>query len=300
MKEQNKNMKQNDQKNNKSAVLKRIALCIFIVAVLGLAVLVIRNLIHTKEQQEQMEELRAEVVEDLGTIEDTDQVNEEVEVTEEPTIEPTVEPTPEPVYNPYVNLFEENEDMIAWIQIDDTKIDLPVVQTMEDEDEYLFLGFDGKYNVNGTLLLDTDSHVDKPSTNMIIHGHNMKSGEMFGDLDLYADETYAKDHEIISMYYKNIKKEYQVMAVFYSQVYKKSDNVFKFYKFFEATNEEEFNNFYENCKELSIFDTGVEAEFGDEFLTLSTCSYQVDNGRFVVVAKKIDEVEMLYETLDHK
>lgn len=300
MKEQNRSMKQNDQKNNKSAVLKRIALCIFIVAVLGIVVLVIRDLVHTKEQQEQMEELRAEVAEDLGTVEAVDQANEEVEATEEPTIEPTTEPTPEPVYNPYVNLFEENEDMIAWIQIDDTKIDLPVVQTMEDEDEYLFLGFDGNYNVNGTLLLDTDSHVDKPSTNMIIHGHNMKSGQMFGDLDLYADETYAKDHEIISMYYKNIKKEYQVMAVFYSQVYKKSDDVFKFYKFFEATNEEEFNDFYDNCIELSIFDTGVDAEFGDEFLTLSTCSYQVDNGRFVVVAKKIDEEEMLYEAVDEE
>ena len=72
-------------------------------------------------------------------------------------------------------------------------------------------------------------------------------------------------------------------------MYKKSDNVFKFYKFFEATSEEEFLDFYNNIKEMSIYDTGVSASYGDRFLTLSTCTYHVENGRFVVVAKEVSE-----------
>lgn len=293
MKENMNNIeKEKNIKNNKSAVLKRIALCIFIIAVLGILFFTTRSIIYRVEQAKLMEELKAEVEEDFAT---STPIVEPGEVVQS-TVEPTEAPTPEPVVNPYANLFEQNEDMIAWIQIDDTKIDLPIVQTPEDEDKYLLLDFEGNYNVNGTLLMDTDSDASKPSTNIIVHGHNMKSGEMFGDLDLYADETYAKEHEIITVFYQGVKKEYQVMSTFYSQVYKKTDTVFKFYKFFEATNLEEFNDYYENCKQLALFDTGVEAEFGDEFLTLSTCAYQVENGRFVVVAKMINEEELVCDT----
>ena len=293
MKENKNNIeKEKNIKNNKSAVLKRIALCIFIIAILGILFFATRSIIYREEQTKLMEELKAEVEEDFATATPLVEPSEEAQGT----VEPTEAPTPEPVVNPYSSLFEQNEDMVAWIQIDDTKIDLPIVQTLEDEDKYLLLDFEGNYNVNGTLLMDTDSDASKPSTNIIIHGHNMKSGEMFGDLDLYADETYAKEHEIITVFYQGVKKEYQVMSTFYSQVYKKSDKVFKFYKFFEATNLEEFNDYYENCKQLALFDTGVEAGFGDEFLTLSTCSYQVENGRFVVVAKMINQEELVCDT----
>lgn len=293
MKENKNNIeKEKNIKNNKSAVLKRIALCIFIIAILGILFFATRSIIYREEQTKLMEELKAEVEEDFATATPLVEPSEEAQGT----VDPTEAPTPEPVVNPYSNLFEQNEDMVAWIQIDDTKIDLPIVQTLEDEDKYLLLDFEGNYNVNGTLLMDTDSDASKPSTNIIIHGHNMKSGEMFGDLDLYADETYAKEHEIITVFYQGVKKEYQVMSTFYSQVYKKSDKVFKFYKFFEATNLEEFNDYYENCKQLALFDTGVEAGFGDEFLTLSTCSYQVENGRFVVVAKMINQEELVCDT----
>ncbi|MBR5248331.1 MAG: hypothetical protein IKV27_05250, partial [Lachnospiraceae bacterium] len=68
----------------------------------------------------------------------------------------------------------------------------------------------------------------------------------------------------------------------------KSDKVFKFYNFFQADTEEEFLDFYNNIKALSLYDTGVSASFGDHFITLSTCVYHVTNGRFVVVAKEVE------------
>ena len=78
-----------------------------------------------------------------------------------------------------------------------------------------------------------------------------------------------------------------------------SDECFKYYKFFEAKDEKEFEDFYNNVKEMSLYDTGVEAKYGDKFLTLSTCSYHTQNGRFVVVCKEIDPGDY-YEAFENE
>lgn len=192
------------------------------------------------------------------------------------------------VTNPYESAFLANSDMKAWIQIPGTEIDYPVMWTPEDENYYLYKDFEGKENKNGSLILDTDSCLDPITTNLIIHGHNMKSGAMFGTLTDYEDEDYYLEHPHIILYTEECQRNYEIIAVFRSQVYKKSDTVFKFYKFFQADTQEEFEDFYNNIKELSLYDTGVTASFGDRFLTLSTCVYHVTNGRFVVVAKEVE------------
>ena len=206
--------------------------------------------------------------------------------------------TPE-ILPKYRELHEINPDMTGWLTIDGTVIDYPVMQTMEDECYYLNRNFYGDAYKNGCLILDTDSTAGTgtevcgykdgtaPSTNLIIHGHTMKSGEMFGNLKLYADAKYGAEHAILSFDSLYEEREYELIAVFYSQVYYESDNVFKYYKFFRADTQEEFDDWYENIKKLSLYDTGVTAQFGDEFLTLSCCSYQVEDGRFVVVGKRV-------------
>ena len=208
--------------------------------------------------------------------------------TQEPAPQPTPEPTPEPIVNPYQNIFLSNEDMAAWLQIPGTVIDYPVMWTPRDEEYYLYRDFDGSRNQNGCLILDTDSSLDPLSTNLIIHGHNMKSGAMFGNLTDYESEEYYQEHKNIILYTKECQRNYEVIAVFRSQVYKKTDQVFKFYKFFQADTQEEFDDFYQNIKALSLYDTGVTAQFGDNFITLSTCVYHVERGRFVVVAKEVE------------
>ena len=162
------------------------------------------------------------------------------------------------------------------------------------------IGFDREENRNGCLILDNDSNVgvgtaeqqyangSKPSTNLIIHGHTMKSGQMFGKLSLYEDKEYGLAHNIICFDSLYEKREYELIAVFYSQVYYKSDQVFKYYKFFQADTQEEFDDWYNNIKKMSLYDTGVTAELGDEFITLSACAYHVEDGRFVVVGKRVD------------
>ena len=210
----------------------------------------------------------------------------------------------EPVYSPvmldeYKVLYEQNNDLIGWLSINGTEIDYPVMQTPEDENYYLNRGFDKKENKNGCPILDTDSvagvgtaandykNGTEPSSNLIIHGHTMKSGAMFGNLNLYQDKEYGLSHNIICFDSLYEKREYELIAVFYSQVYYQSDDVFKYYKFFQADTQEDFDDWYNNIMELSLYDTGVRAEFGDEFITLSCCAYHVEDGRFVVVGKRI-------------
>lgn len=211
-------------------------------------------------------------------------------VTSETVMESTTEITSEslePYVSPYSDYFTKYPDIAAWFQIPNTIIDYPVMWTPEDETYYLYKHYDGSENINGSLLLDTDSSLDPLTTNLIIHGHNMKSGVMFGYLPKYESYSYYEQHKEMLLYTPEGERTYEVIAVFRSQVFKKKDTCFKYYKFFQANTEEEFNNFYDNIKALSIYDTGVTAEFGDHFITLSTCVSHVENGRFVVVAKEI-------------
>lgn len=184
----------------------------------------------------------------------------------------------------YADLYEENKDLAGWLSIEGMKIDYPVMQG--DDDEYYlhhdFYGEDSKY---GCLYVKEQADLDG-GTNFIIYGHNMKDGSMFGDLDLYLKESFYKEHPVISFDTLYEERTYDIIAVFRSQVYNADDDVFKYYQFYEADTQEEFEDFYDNIKELSLYDTGVEAEFGDTFLTLSTCAYHVPDGRLVVVAKR--------------
>ena len=116
----------------------------------------------------------------------------------------------------------------------------------------------------------------------------MRSGAMFGNLTKYESKEYFENHRQLTLYTENCQRNYEVIAAFRSQVYKKTDEVFKFYKFFQADTQEEFDDFYKNIKNLSLYDTGVTAQFGDHFMTLSTCVYHVEQGRFVVVAKETE------------
>ncbi|MBP5152021.1 MAG: class B sortase [Lachnospiraceae bacterium] len=212
--------------------------------------------------------------------------------------EPEPEPEPEPVRveNPYKEYFLENPDMAAWLRIPDTIVDYPVMWTPEDEDFYLLRNFKKKKSGNGCLILDTDSCMEPLTTNLIIHGHNNK-GAMFGNLSKYEKKEYRDEHPFIYLSGKDYEHAYVVMAAFRSQVFYSTDVCFKFYKFFQADTEEEFKDFYDNVKAMSYYDTGVEASFGDRFLTLSTCSYHTENGRFVVVAKEVEPGDF-YEPLD--
>lgn len=201
------------------------------------------------------------------------------------TVHRTSEDMPD-ILDEYKTLFEKNKKLIGWLKIDDTIIDYPVMQT-SDNKYYLEHNFNQEYDKNGSLFLDCSCSVYPRSTNLIIYGHHMKSGQMFGQLQKYAKESYYEKHKEIQFDTIYEKGTYEIMYVFRSQVYNEDDLVFKYYQFINANSGTEFQSYMEEMKNLSLYDTGVTAGFGDSLLTLSTCDNSQKDGRFVVVAKKI-------------
>ncbi len=197
----------------------------------------------------------------------------------------TVEKLPN-VLDEYKTLYEKNKKLIGWLKIDDTNIDYPVMQTTNNE-YYLDHNFNQEYDKNGSIFMDCTCSVYPRSANLILYGHHMKSGNMFGNLQKYARESYGKEHSLIQFDTIYEKATYQVMYVFRSQVYNGDDVIFKYYQFIDANSEAEFDSYMEEMARLSLYDTGVTANYGDSLLTLSTCDHSREDGRFVVVAKRV-------------
>lgn len=213
-----------------------------------------------------------------------------VVVTEAPTEAPT-EPTEpaetEPVMLDFMaEWYNKYPEVVGWLRIDDTIIDYPVVFTPEEPEKYLRMNLDGEYSVGGTLFIDGKCSMDPESMNILIYGHNMSNGTMFRKLMDYKKESFWEKHPEI--YFSTLYEErtYEIISVFYDRVYFNYEDVFKFYQFIDAEDEADFANAMENYKEKAMYDTGVTAEYGDRLLTLITCSYHHDYGRFVVVARE--------------
>jgi sortase, SrtB family len=195
-------------------------------------------------------------------------------------------PEPKEVLEEFKTLLNKNQKLIGWLKIDDTNIDYPVMQTSDNE-YYLDHNLNQEYDKNGSIFMDKDCDVLQPSTNFILYGHHMKSGQMFGNLDRYSSEAYYKEHPYIQFDTIYERGTYQVMYVFRSHVYSEEEIAFKYYQFIDVNSEKEFDSYMQEMAAMSYYDTGVTAEYGDQLLTLSTCDYQEKDGRFVVVAKKI-------------
>ncbi len=191
------------------------------------------------------------------------------------------------VLEEYQTLYNKNKKLIGWLKIDDTIIDYPVMQTANNE-YYLDHNFNQEYDKNGSLFLDKDCDVVHRNTNLIIYGHHMKSGKMFGNLNSYSSKEYAEKHPLIQFDTIYEKGTYEVMYVFRSRIYNEDEVVFKYYQFLDAASAAEFDSNMQEMAALSLYDTGVTASFGDELLTLSTCDSSETDGRFVVVAKRVD------------
>ena len=187
----------------------------------------------------------------------------------------------------YKKVYEKNNDLVGWIKINDTNIDYPVMQTPEEEEYYIHRDFYGEYSSAGTLFVDLESNVQKPSDNILIYGHNMKTGKMFHDLLKYENESFYKNHKYIQFDTIYGNGTYEVIAAFRTHILTEKEDGFRYYQFFNAEDESAFNQYVSGCKALTGYTIDTDASYGDSLLTLSTCAYHTDNGRFVVVAKKL-------------
>lgn len=186
----------------------------------------------------------------------------------------------------YQELHDQNSDMVGWLQIEDSKINYPVMQTsMDNANFYLYKDFDKNDSVRGSIYAAEICDVFEPSDNITLFGHNMKDGSMFAYLGNYYEKSAWENNPLIFFDTLTESHVYKIFAVFKTSG---TDNVgFAYHQMADAKDEAEFNQFVATCKELAFYDTGITPVYGDKLLCLSTCEYTIDNGRFVVAAVRI-------------
>lgn len=187
----------------------------------------------------------------------------------------------------YESLHEENSDLYGWIKIEDSVIDYPIMYTPDNPNFYLYRNWQRKETSSGSIFIDGRSNED--TENLIVYGHNMKNGTMFGSLDQYKEKDYYEQHKYIQLDTIYEKATYEVIAVSKAIVYyeNKPQDEYLFYEHIELNSEDEFNEYISYMKENSYYEIDSTAEYGDKIITLCTCDYWTDNARLLIVAKKI-------------
>lgn len=259
---------------------KRIAmllLAFFSVLTLFSGMLFVRQYMDAKNSSEDFEQLE-EMVETVPETEETSK--EEIKEMTEEEKEALERKKAQEMYG---DLFAKNNDFMGWIAIDGTKVNYPVMQTPNHPDYYLKKNFEKEYSDYGVPYIE-EACAMGISNNIVIYGHHMNDGSMFADLVKYYDKEYRDKHPLIQFDTISGFGTYEVIAAF---KFDTNNETFR-YNEFVTMDEEDFAEFMEEVHKRQAYDTGIDAEYGDQLLTLSTCEYTYKNGRFVVVAKKVD------------
>ena len=251
-----------------------IILSLLIVILAISSFFIIKEFAENKKETDIYDELQEIVIEENTDI-DTKNVDNEIEKSEGESSNK---------YN-LENIAKINSDVVGWIKIENTNIDYPV---MQNGDYYLHRNIYKNYSSHGTPYLAEYCNIQY-SDNLIIYGHHMNDNSMFAQLDNYKKHSFYENHKYIKFYSyyngKTIEKTYEVAIAFKTVVY--SDKGFKYYNYTNFSDVQELNDFIENCRKLEFYNTGIDINYGDKLITLSTCEYSQKNGRIVVVAKQI-------------
>ena len=183
----------------------------------------------------------------------------------------------------YVNSANEeqlksiNSDYKMWIQIENTNINYPVVQS-SDNDYYLKHNFRKESNISGTVFVESANDIDNDK-NIILYGHNMRNGTMFNNITNYKEESFFNEDNKISIIMNNTLYEYEVFSVYVK-------NVSEVNLAIGFANEDEFINYAYNQADESLYKKDVDFSAEDNLITLVTCSYEFTDARTIVVARR--------------
>lgn len=174
----------------------------------------------------------------------------------------------------YAALTQINEDATGWIKIPGTNIDHPVVQC-DDNAYYLNHSFEGQRSAHGCVFMDYRCHSD--IRHIVVYGHHMKDGTMFGLLPQFELESYYQTHSTITLNLWGRLSQWQIFSVNSTD-----DSLMPV----EFADDKAFDDFIQGLKNVSLYDTGIDVTSNDTVLTLSTCDGS-SRERFVVHAKRI-------------
>ncbi len=182
-------------------------------------------------------------------------------------------------------LVEEYPSMYGWLTIDDTVIDYPVMQS-PDPEYYLDHDYAGEESLEGSVFADPDAMFYPLDNFLVLYGHNMKSGNIFGGLSKYEDETYYASHDTITFSTRYETADYKIIAVIKTHILSESETGFRYYQTFGYSTPEEFAAIRAFVEDGRLYETGETLTYGDYILVLSTCEYTQEDGRLLLVAVK--------------
>lgn len=281
-----------DKRKNKSELTQAIIKLMFAIFSLILAIIlvfmvgkyVIQNFENNSIKKEfELQETIAPTLENITL--HVDEENDTAEVQEQEIEEPISEEAALEIYLAqgqkqynHEGLKAVNSDYCGWLDIPGTSISYPVVQSA-DNVEYLTRSFEGKKRSSGSIFVDANIRDIKKTRNLVIHGHNMKSGSMFAMLPSYKNISYYNKHPFIYLYTPDETMVYQVISAY---TLKHDANEEVAYQGVFADNED-FKNFVSGLLNRSVIDTNVDGIDEEQILTLSTCVNH-STSRFIVHA----------------
>lgn len=189
----------------------------------------------------------------------------------------------------YSKLKEENSDFTGWITIPDTTIDYPVMYVKGDNETYLYANFYKEWDSGGTPFIDGNCSLEPVSDNLIIYSHHMNDKSMFQPLMNYKEKTFFDTHRTVLFDTTTERGTYEVIAVILSRALSVDEEGFRYYSYLDFANEEDFDYYWKNISEMSLYEPDVIPEYGDKLITLSTCEYSQEDGRLAVIARKVTE-----------
>ena len=195
----------------------------------------------------------------------------------------------------FYELFERNNDLVGWIYVN-SDIDYPIVWLDEDNDFYMNHDYDKNVSDDGWIFLDKRNASDMNDDQLLIYGHNMRAGTMFGELDRYRQLDYVSAHPIIELQsiYDAEPRKYVIISLFDASMNKDHNTYIKITNFNFETPEDK-QDYIDAVLSRSLFELPCSATYADQLVTLVTCSYSHPNGRFLVVARQLHDDE----TADH-
>ena len=183
-------------------------------------------------------------------------------------------------------LYQENRDLIGWLRMEGI-LDLPVVY--RDNEYYLTRDFYKNKSASGTLFLDENHPFRENAQNLLLHGHNMKDGTMFGRLVQYETNLqFLKNNPFIQYSTLWKKEQYVIFAVLKVSLDVNSPNFFNYYMYPTFGSDEQFERYVRALQNRSVFSIPVSVQPSDALLTLSTC---LNEDRLVIVARRLRDGE---------
>ncbi len=271
-----------------SEVLRKIIMIIAVLAIIGSGVYLFNDYVIMPYRNDK------EVNELNGLLGDSNKVLDEMSIAEKyPGID-----FPDGMLEKYVDLYARNQDFVGWVEIDGLDISLPVVQGV-DNNQYLKTDFDGKTSKYGSIFMNSANSFDTLNYNTTLFGHHMKDQKMFGKLKEYKTVAGYKKAPLIEFNTLYGDYKWKIFAVFITNGTSSGDNGYLFnYMFTDLSTNEKVEEFLGEIKLRSIYYPEVDIAVSDKILTLSTCTYELDEGRLIIMARMVRPGESDYVNVD--